>query len=228
MVRTPIKKSRYIFALILTILVFSLGILIGNVLTQSRINFTSSLIEEQRLEYDSLQLQYLYLAEFLQEANCPATLKALDENLNNLEIVRAKLENYLEKDDQEKLRSVKRDYTLAQLRYWFLSKQAAEICGQDDLVALIYFYSSRDCDDCENQGAILTSLKRDFKNNLLVFSIDASFDQEPMVGILKEYFGITKVPSLIINDELVDGFIKKEDLKKTICSHYKKEVVACQ
>ncbi|MEK6847052.1 MAG: hypothetical protein AABY16_02705, partial [Nanoarchaeota archaeon] len=218
MVRTPLKKSRYVFALILTILVFSLGVLIGNALTNSRVGFTGALVEEQRLEYDSLQLQYLYLSEFLKEDNCPAAMFALDQNLRNLEIVRIKLENYLEKDDQSGLKSVKREYTLSELRYWLLSRQAKKICGRDNVVSILYFYSSRGCELCENQGAILTSLKNEFGSNLLIFSIDALFIDEPMISILMDSFEIWETPALVINDELIGGFIKKEELKEIICS----------
>lgn len=228
MVREPLKKSRYVFALILTILIFSLGVLIGNALTSSRIDFTSSLVEEQRLEYDSLQLQYIYLSEFLKEENCPAAMLTLDQNLRNLEIVRGKLENYLEKDDQSDLKVVKREYTLSELRYWFLSRQAKKICGEGDVVSMLYFYSSRDCDKCENQGVILTSLKEEFGSNLLIFSIDSLFEEEPMVKILMDSFGIEDTPALVINDELMGGFTKKEELKEIICSKFEDTLEACE
>jgi len=228
MVRSKLKKSRYFFALVLTMLVFALGILIGNALTNSRINFTNSLIEQQRLEYDSLQLQYLYLSEFLEDENCPAAINTLDQSLNRLEIVRAKLESYLEKDDESDLRAVKRDYTLSELRYWFLSKKAKEICGDDDVVTILYFYSSRNCDTCEHQGAVLTSLKEDFKSNLLIFSVDSLFEEEPMIKILEDSFEIEETPALVINNELVRSFTNREDLREIICSEYKEPVEACK
>ena len=80
--------------------------------------------------------------EFLQENNCPAALKTLDQNLNNLEITREKLERYLEKDDQELLKNIKRDYTLSQIRYWLLYKKVKQICNEQDFLAILYFYSA--------------------------------------------------------------------------------------
>lgn len=220
MVRSPIKKSRYILALVLTILIFLLGILLGSTLTNLRIKFTEELIEQQRLEFDSIQLQYSYMDEFLQKKNCPAALKTLDENLNNLEIVRGKLENYLEKDNQKILKNIKRDYTLSQIRYWLLYNKAKEICQQEDTIALLYFYSSKDCNKCEIQGAILTSLKQKFKDKLLIFSIDASFEEEPMVKILEQSFGLDSTPSMIVNNKPITEFTKKEELKNIICSEF--------
>ncbi|MFH1592482.1 MAG: thioredoxin family protein [Candidatus Woesearchaeota archaeon] len=228
MVRASLKKSRYVFALVLTILIFSLGVLIGTALTNSRVSFTQDLTEQQRLEYDSLQLQYLYLTEFLADENCPAVMNTLDQNLKNLDTIRVKLENYLEKDDETKLRAVKREYILSELRYWFLSRSAKKICGENDVVSVLYFYSSEGCEQCANQGAVLTSLKETFKSNLLIFSIDSLFEEEPMVSVLKDSFGITETPTLVVNDELIKGFTKKEELKEKICSKYKDPIDACK
>ena len=227
MVRTPIKKSRYIFALILTILIFLLGVLIGNTLTNLRAQFIEKLSEQQRLEFDSLQLQYLYMDEFLQENNCPAALKTLDQNLNNLEITREKLERYLEKDDQELLKNIKRDYTLSQIRYWLLYKKVKQICNEQDFLAILYFYSVDSCKDCEPQGAILTSLRQDFKDRLLIFSIDASFTEEPMISILKQFFNFESTPAMVINDKIIREFTKKEELKQIICQEFKRPPEEC-
>ena len=94
MVRPELKKSRYIVALALTLIVFLIGILIGYNLTKSRIAISESIAEQQRLEFDSLQIQYLFMTESLKENNCHAALKTLDENLRNLELARERLEKF--------------------------------------------------------------------------------------------------------------------------------------
>ncbi len=227
MVRPNIRKLRYLIALIITVIVFLIGIFIGYTLTNSRIKFSENISNEQRLEFDSLQLQYLYMTEFLEEENCPAALKTLDENLKNLELARERLEKFLESDDEEELKRVKRDYILAEIRYWLLSKRSKEICPEDDTVLILYFYSSRDCDDCEIQGAILSSLKDELKEKLLIFSIDSTFTEEPMVNILLEFYNFNSTPVMVVNSLPIKEFIKKVELKEIICSQFKQKIDSC-
>lgn len=226
-VRPTLKKSRYGIALFFTFVVFLLGILIGYSLTQSRIEFSEKIGKQQRLEFDSLQLQYLFMTELLEESNCQAALKTLDENLKNLELARERLEKFLEADDEEELKGVKREYTLAEIRYWFLSKKSKEICTSPDSITVLYFYASKDCNKCEAQGAILTSLKDIFRDRLLIFSLDILFTEEPLIHILTESFNIDSAPSLVINDLSLKEFVKKQELKEIICAQYREKPHEC-
>lgn len=228
MVRIRINVRRHITTLILTACIFIIGLLLGLLITSARISYIQNIGKEQRLEYDSLQLQYLYISELLQEQNCPALLKALEENINALEKTRVKLEEFIGAGRQnEDYLILKREYSLAELRYWLLAKQTKEICKKES-VSVLYFYSNdEECPDCETQGLILTALKDELKDKLLIFSLDANFE-EPLIAILKESYNITELPAIIIENKKLDGFIKKDELKKEICSYFKTKIKECE
>jgi|SRR3989344_1983603 len=222
-----ISKSKYIIALIIATAVFVIGLLIGILVTEERTKFLEVSAREQKIDFDSLQLQDLYLNTLTDK--CPAINKALESNLNNLEQTRIKLENYLSQsliDDDKEFSLTKREYMLAEMRYWLWASQTKEICDIDT-ISLLYFYSNNDCEDCVSQGLILTYLKDKFKRNLLIFSLDSDFIEEPMLRIIKEDYNITKVPTIIIGNEKFEGLTKKEELEKVICSSYNKKPSEC-
>ncbi len=229
MVRVPINKKRHLIALLLTLSIFVIGFLIGYSLQGERINYIQLIGKEQRLEFDSLQLQSLYVSSLLQEENCAAIGKALERNVDTLEKTRARIESFI-KDNKgiEEYDLLKREYTLEQLRYWFLARETKTICKQDAL-SVLYFYASEDvCDDCRTQGSILTNLKNQFHDKVLVFALDASFLQEPLVALVKESFNVTSLPTIIIENEPFPSFTSQDTLGATFCSLLRTQPEICE
>jgi hypothetical protein len=210
--------KRHGAALFITLLVFTIGILIGSSLTEKRIEFTKEDIEKQQIEYESLQMQLLYLTG-QEEKNCNVLLNSLERNIYDLENSRIKLENYIQGSDEFDFELVKRDYMLTEIRYWLLATEAKKVCSSDSVRVLYFYETEESCRDCGAQGNVLTYLKSIFKDKLLVFSLDVNFD-EPMIHILKENYGITELPALIVEDQVFLGMQKKEDLIKVLCPYY--------
>jgi len=224
MVRIQINKKRHLYALLFTILIFITGFLFGYTFTKFGYSNIKKINEEQRIEYDSLQLQYLYMLELLETKNCPAAFKTLEKSISALERARFKLEEYSKQD--KSLTSLKREYILAELRYWLLAKNTRKICEQDT-VSILYFYLPQECQECETQGEILTYLKEKLKEKLLIFSIDLSFEEEPMIPILKTAYNLKSAPTIILEEKKYEGLIKQENILKEICSYYKEKPKYC-
>ncbi len=228
--RRSANKSRYLIAFVITILIFSLGVALTLLITSYRTDVLAKSNRLQKLDYDSLQLQYLYFEAFKDLKNCKAANKALEENINNLDRTRVRLEKYIEgiyTSKNEDLDLLKREYSLAQIRYWLLAKQTKKVCPSDR-VSILYFYSNVKCDDCGAQGTILTYLKSVFEDKLLIFAFDADFDQEPLIPILREAFNVTSSPTLVIDDKNYEGLQRKEQILAEICSIYKEKPDACK
>lgn len=223
MVVRSVNVKRHLTALIITALIFFVGLLIGLNLTNERIKVSENFARLQKADYDSLQLQYLYL----QKGSCPVLEKTLEQNINDLENQRAKVEEYVKDSDREEFKLLEREYMLSEIRYWLLAKQSKLDCGSD-AVSILYFYSDieGECDDCSAQGTILSYLKEKFKDRLLIFSIDVNVD-DSMLSILKKSKDINKLPALIVEDDKYSELIETEELEKTICSHFKKSHSEC-
>lgn len=225
-----ISKEIYIAAALITLGVFLLGLLLGLVIEGKRTTYIESVSKKQNLEYSSLQVQYAFIDQLSQEKNCDAVAKTFEENIKNLESTRLRLESF---DTDAKINKnefdlLKRDYILAQLRYWLLAKTTKDLCGSE-IVSILYFFSdNKECPDCDEQAFVLTYLKKLFKEKLLIFSFDSKFEKEPMINLLKKSYNITTYPNLIIEGKKQSGFNDKESILKTICKYYNQTTEACQ
>ena len=184
----------------------------------------------QRLDYESVNLQYLYLTNLLkEERDCTTASKSAAGQIDRLNVLGSKLEEFIKNVnlDQKEFDLLKREYVLSEIRYWLISKNLRDIC-KDDKVSVLYFYSNDDCDECRTQGFVLGSLKSIFKDNLLIFSLDADFKLEPMLDVIKNKYNITSVPTLVINDENYSGLKNSEELLNIICSRYENKLEGCK
>ncbi|PIN72884.1 hypothetical protein COV22_02040 [Candidatus Woesearchaeota archaeon CG10_big_fil_rev_8_21_14_0_10_47_5] len=213
------STRRYIITGIITIMVFSLGLMLGMVMESRRISYVQKERQEQKLDFASLQLQYTFIDQLGAEGNCPALLETFDKNVRNLETIRLKLEAYdqratVSRDDFEML---KREYTQAQLQYWFLAKKIKVLCNAELSTILYFFSTKKECPDCENQAFVLTYLKERFGDKLLNFALDGRSLNEPIVNMLKDAYKVTVFPTLIIDNKRFEGFTSKEEIMREVC-----------
>jgi hypothetical protein len=218
-IERKVDVKKHLFALVITALIFTVGILIGLGLSEERINFMSESIGEQQIEYESLQMQLLYLTG-QEEKNCEVLLKSLERNIYDLENSRVKLENYIAGDESESFDLVKRDYMLTEIRYWLLANEVEEVCASDAVNVLFFYEKDEVCGDCSTQGYILTYLKDRLGENFLVFSLDVGFD-EPMIQILKEGYGVEELPAVVFDNVTFNGLAEKEELFKEFCDKHR-------
>lgn len=218
--------KKHVAALIITLLIFTIGILIGLKISDSRITTITNAARLQRAQFESLQLQYAYL-NAAENTTCIVFRSTLDQNVYDLENARLKLESYLKETEDEEFLIAKREYMITELRYWILANQAKKIC-KEDTVSILFFYKKEEiCSDCSTQGTILTYLKERFKDRLLIFSLDIDTN-EPMINILKNTFNITQAPSVVIEERLFEGLTVKEEIQQEICKNFKTDVEECK
>jgi len=229
MVTRKISKNKYIIAALITGGIFTLGLLLGLVIEGKRVSYIEEVSKEQKLDFSSLQLQYAYIDQLSQENNCEAVSKTFEKNIENLETTRIRLEGF-DKDariNKQEFDLLKRDYTLAQIRYWLLAKKTKEVCGEDIVTILYFFSDDKECSQCDEQAFVLTYLKKKFKDKLLIFSFDSQFSQEPMIDLLKNTYDISTYPAIVIEGEKYEELTKIESVLENICLHYTSEIEEC-
>lgn len=227
MVNRELSIRRYATAFIFTCLIFVIGIFVGNFFSDDRVDYLKDLAYKQQLDYRSLELQSLYISSFeISNESCLAFKKVLERSLEDVASAQSKVEMYMKQENDKRYGDIKREYSMAQIRYLLLDKKLREICDFDT-VPLLYFYSDKECPDCNPQGTILTYLKEKIQNKLLIFSLDVDFADEPLIDLFELRYNVTEVPSILINDTLHEGIILKEDILKEICMLYKTAPEIC-
>lgn len=226
MVIRKVSKKRHIFAASLAIIIFLIGLSLGSVINKTRVSFLETSSKEEKLDLESLQVQYLFLTSVLEnEKNCLAATKTLDEGIYTLGMLSDKLDKYTKDQaiiDEKEFIPLKREYTLAQLRYWIFAEKIKSVCDYDT-VTILYFYSNLGCEKCRTQSVILSHLKAIFKDKLLNFAFDYDLINEPMISIIRESYSITTTPTLIINGKKYERFHTEEELVRLICESLKEK-----
>lgn len=223
MVKRKISVDKYFIAAFLTILIFSLGLALGFLIDNARLNWAKQITEEQEIDFSSLQLQFLYLNSIENiNASCEVLKVTLDQTIKDLSDSLDKFQQYKKdtKINKEQFELVSRRYILDNLRYWLFARKSKDACNIK-LVTILYFYSEEHCEICPDQGVILSYYKKIFEEKLLIFPINVDLEsKESMITILKNIYNVKDYPSIVIEDEKYEGVVDKIKLGALICDAF--------
>ena len=92
-------------------------------------------------------------------------------------------------------------------------QQITERCNEK-LFSILYFYTTaNNCSECVKQSYVLTELRATYPE-LRVYSFDYNLDLSALRALVSIY-GVedTKLPALIVGDEMVTGFRSIEEIE---------------
>ena len=219
-----VSKHKYFIAAVIALLIFSLGLAMGVVIDSERLRWVIKRSEEQELDYQSLQFQYLYLSSVLGSDNesCTVLHAQLETTLASLGYTLDRLTNFQENSNlnKEEYGVLQRRYLIDNLEYWLFAKKAKNLCNTD-LVTVLYFFSGTKCDICPDQGVVLTYFKKKYEERLLIFPIDVDLEKdEPIIKILRSRYEIYNYPTIVVEDKKYEGVVQKDALAEIICDNF--------
>ena len=123
--------------------------------------------------------------------------------------------------DSEEVRNLKRYYSLLEIKDYLLAKKISERCKVKSAFILYFYTTLENCSECEREGLVLTAL-RDKYPELRVYSFDYSTDLSAVQSML-HIFKIedTKLPALVVDDEVLTGFHSLEELETRVQESFK-------
>ncbi|MFH1200627.1 MAG: thioredoxin family protein [Candidatus Micrarchaeota archaeon] len=206
--RQQIHWSAYAIALVITALVFAVGILLGVQLNQQ--SSQQLLDQSARLTRQSAELEVLSMIG-REGFNASAPLcelyhsqaRTLGDETASLGYKLTALEAARGPGD-ENVAALKSEYSLLEIRDYLFAKEVNRLCG-GKLDLILYFYSNTACQTCKSQGEILSSIRKASPQFTLVYSFDAGL-QGSAALVLKESLGVRSVPSIVANGRLLEGF----------------------
>lgn len=211
MEHNEINWKKYILTFIITVAIFATALYTSNYFSEKRLAEVKNIQDKIAIDILSSETQFSLLesssCKFVGSSTLSGELSSLEEKLAITEKDRGA-------DDSE-VQSVKRYYSLLQIKDYLLMKKIAEKCKTAP-VSIVYFYSNTgDCEDCEKEGYILTKIRQEYPE-VRVYAFDYNLD----LSALKTLISINKVennlPALIINDDVYYGFQDVADLEKNI------------
>lgn len=214
-----VQKDVFWKAAIITLIVFSLGILLGYSLESNRWVEVKEEYKQVEIEWADAKLQSIYY-QLMSPEFCEAAIK---ENLKFADKVYEqglKLERYenanrlTEEMSYEKLR-----YALLKLEFWLNSISLKEKC-KTDYSNVIYFYLNKpsiiEKAAQDNQAVILKHLKDKYASKIMLIPLPMDLDIAT-VNIIKETYNISITPSILIDEKIkLEGLQSLEELESVL------------
>lgn len=208
--RKRISKTRYLAIFATTTLIFIIGMYLGHKITSMKVTTLTNIEQDIKTKTTDMELQFLLLSE---EPCLISDFTGLSDELYQIGKRLSYMETHLGVKNEDVVR-LKEYYTLLEIRHWLFFKKLNENCNKN-LTLVLYFYSSNtDCPECEQQGYILTYLRKD-NPSLKVYSLDINLGNFALDTVKKRY-DVKTAPTLVINGKVHEGFISKDELEAIV------------
>lgn len=205
----PNDWKKYTIVLFITITLFVSGIWISNYLNGKKINQLKLIEDSIYLDLMSSETQF----SLLEELSCKdVSTNVLSSELNSLADKISYSENNIGMENIDVI-SLKKYYSLLEIKDYLLMKKITERCGQKSIF-ILYFYKNDNCEACTQQGYVLTSLREKYPN-LRVYSFDYGLDISAIKAMISIYKVQNDLPAIVINGKVYNGLQRIEDIEKT-------------
>lgn len=213
MKKRNINYAKYGLAFFITIIVFVIGIFVGDSLNQGKVSEVQSLSEDLRARTLAIQTQFDIISEnpclFMNDTY-------LFEELVDVSSKVEYMESQLGQKNHE-VRRLKSYYSTLLIKHWLFTNKIKNECETQDIHDILYFYAPKEeCAYCDSQGHILTNLRKDYPN-VWIFSFDYTLDN-PALNTIKDIYikELEKFPILIIDDKIHQGFLSRLTLEREL------------
>jgi len=203
-------KSPLPFLLVMFVIVFGAGFVIGYFSERTGIAYTQSEIGRLTNQVDNMQLQEMFITG--EKVDCRlmySTMGSLSYNLYDM-VGRLKSTS----PDTPQFYESKRQADFLSLKAWMVAKNIREKCTSD-ILPVLYVYSGS-CPECVEQDNVLQTMKSKYPG-LLVYAIDYYLD-EPAIKLVKDAYEIRSTPAMIIDHKLY-GYMNGTELEAVICGN---------
>ena len=215
--RKRFRAQDYITALVITMLVFLIGVLLGNYVSSIKLNSLTGLGKELELQTLGTQIKFDLLTEsFTCDNESLESNVQLTAELRDLGNKLTYMESKLGQDDPNVL-MIKEYYHLLEIQHWRYTKQLKEKCNQTYNTVLFFYAKTKDCPNCEDQGEILTYAHKEYLS-FNTYSFDIGIDN-PALNTLKDMYGVETAPTVVVNGKTYEGFKDKDALLAILSEH---------
>jgi len=208
----------YATALMITLLFFVLGVMMGNYVAYKKV---SALDVSQRAILVLADFANLKSEALLNESPdyCNLEWSAIWEEKVAIGTILTSLEQKFGKTNKDVMEQ-KKLYQDVQLKTLRLIERINEKCDREWNI-ILFFYTNEENDKkgnaklSESQGYVLNTISKDYPDNVRIFAFDVNIADSGVDELMKSY-NITSAPSLVINKKSYNRFMNKYEIQKII------------
>lgn len=214
-----VAKYRYIFAGLLTLLVFTTGMLFSDFMDSRRENSLQNEMSRNLVDMEGQQLHLSYLQSG-DVRSCDAMQAGVRDIIDNyndrLTDVQQYQSNSLFQSSQFEI--IRDRYVLSGIRYYLFVTDLKQECGMNTSTVLFFTESleSEECEECQQVGRELELIKTQYGEDVLIFSIPSTMDSG-VVDVMERQYNVTERPTLVINsNKTLEGTYSRQRLEEEI------------
>lgn len=203
--------TRYIIVFFITLAVFVTAGALSGFFNGKKLSEVKRIQDKISIDILAAETQF----QLLQELSCKdVSQSSLSGELNELAEKITYSENNI--SDKQQVSELKRYYGLLQIKDYLLAQKLKEKC-KIIIEPIFYFYTTAEnCTECVKQSIILTKLREKYPE-LRVYSFDFTSDLAPLHSLIKIFkISDTKLPAMVINDEVYTGVKTEEEIEKLV------------
>lgn len=207
---------KYVVVFFITLGLFLVASYLSNYFSDKKINQLKLIQDDVAINILSSETQFA----LLQDLSC----KTLSDSVFSAELeeLGSKLEWGQENlGSTQEVQYLQKYYSLLEIKDYLLMKKISERCKVKSAFILYFYTTAENCSECEKQGLVLSAMREKYPE-LRVYSFDFSTDLSAVKAMLDIYkIEDTKLPALVIDDDLFTGFYPIEDLEARIKESFK-------
>lgn len=203
--------KKYFLVFLITLGMFLTASYLSNYFNNKKINQLKTIQDSIAIDILSSETQFSLLSELsCKNINTGGLSNELDELGGKLSWSEENVGN------TEEVVSLKKYYSLLQIKDYLLMKKMFDRCKVNSAFILYFYTTAENCSECKKQSLVLSSLKESYPE-LRIYSFDYSLDISPLKSMLDIYkIEDTKLPALVLDDEVYTGLTTKEVLEEKI------------
>ena len=213
----PIDWKKYLIVFLFTLGLFFSASYLSNYFNSKKIGQLKLIQDKIAIDILSSETQFSLLSEL--SCKNVSTSSVLGSELGELGRKLEWGQENLGKSDE--VMYLRKYYSLLQIKDYLLMKKISSRCGVKSAFILYFYTTIENCSECEREGVVLSKL-RDKYPELRVYSFDYSTDLSAVKAMLQIYkIEDTKLPALVIDDDVLTGFHSIEEVESKIKESFK-------
>ncbi len=206
------NSRKYILVFFITLGIFAIVFLFSDFLYRTRIAQVKNIEDNINRNILESEIQFALLADASCETSGSNPL--LIDEINTLAKRLSLMEEQRGTSDPEVM-SLKKYYSLLQIKDYLLLRERAKQCGEKPLT-ILYFYSNEgNCADCRKIALVLSKMREDY-DNLHVYAFDFNLGLS-VIETLKSIYSLeNKFPVIVLNRHPYYGFKTREEIEALI------------
>ncbi|MFH1473272.1 MAG: hypothetical protein ABIE55_00065 [Candidatus Aenigmatarchaeota archaeon] len=203
MVKGKISWNVYIMAAALTFIIFFGGLGVGLLFSNEKYQIIRQEFEEFQIQQRDIEFELLLLSSMGTEF-----CGTLEYEIGKTSYLASDLGEKVSRYGSDVVRDpdfilLKKNYMITLAQFWSYWEIFKKNCNSS-VNTVLYLYSLEDCSDCQVQGYILSVLKENYPNDIMIFSLDKDVELYS-INLLNNIYNVTTTPTLIINNEKYEG-----------------------